>query len=471
MAITTAAPEGVTASAEYGANDSRYATASAGGSAGALSGALAGSYFRTDGFSAATIGSEPDGFRQYQGTGRLRAELAPGFALTATGRYARGRLEIDGYPPPTYFVFDDTAEYQKTREASGRIGALYDAGGLSLNAGLARSDTRRQLFDPAIGPDSYYTTRGRSTRAELFGRAALPSAFALDFGADSEWTRFSTTYDARARARLSSGHALLGWYGSRLTVAAGARIDDHSRFGSAVTLGANANLALNDAWRVRASYGEGFKAPTLFQLLSDYGNAALDPERSRSFDLGVERGERGGPLHFSLTAFRRDSRDLIDFVSCLGSSAPLCANRPFGTYDNVSRARAEGIEAELGARLGEHFSASAAYSYVHATDRATGNDLARRPRHALTLAGDWATPLGGLALGADLRLVSDSYDDAGNFTRLDGYALTTVRAALPLGQRFELFGRVENLFDVTYQTAAGYGTAGRSAFGGVRARF
>ena len=48
---------------------------------------------------------------------------------------------------------------------------------------------------------------------------------------------------------------------------------------------------------------------------------------------------------------------------------------------------------------------------------------------------------------------------------------STLRASLPIGERFELFGRVENLFDADYQTAAGYATAGRSAYIGARARF
>ena len=73
------------------------------------------------------------------------------------------------------------------------------------------------------------------------------------------------------------------------------------------------------------------------------------------------------------------------------------------------------------------------------------------------------------ALGGDLRLVSDSFDNASNLTPLDGYALAGLRAALPFGERFELFGRVENLFDTEYQTAAGYATAGRSAYVGARA--
>jgi vitamin B12 transporter len=68
-------------------------------------------------------------------------------------------------------------------------------------------------------------------------------------------------------------------------------------------------------------------------------------------------------------------------------------------------------------------------------------------------------------------VVSHSFDEAGNFTRLPGYALVTLRASLPVTSQIELFGRIENLGDERYQTTAGYGTLGRSAYLGARARF
>jgi vitamin B12 transporter len=67
--------------------------------------------------------------------------------------------------------------------------------------------------------------------------------------------------------------------------------------------------------------------------------------------------------------------------------------------------------------------------------------------------------------------VGDSFDDGGNFTRLDGYALVTLRTSVPLGDKLELYGRVENLTDAGYETVAGYGTYGRSAYAGVRVKW
>ncbi len=99
-----------------------------------------------------------------------------------------------------------------------------------------------------------------------------------------------------------------------------------------------------------------------------------------------------------------------------------------------------------------------------------GNDLARRPRHALSASLDWIGPK-DITFGVDLRMVGDSFDNASNSTRLDGYALGDIRASLLVSKRFELFGRVENVTDTEYQTAAGYATAGRSVYAGVRAKF
>lgn len=473
IAIQSRELNGVEASAEYGANESYTADASAGfaSDAGALT--LNGGYTRNDGVSAAAVGTEPDGFRQWRIGGRGRLNLSRELAVVATARHANSRTDIDGFAAPT-FTFGDTTDVQETRQSSGRVGLRYTGGALTLNSGFALSDTRRDYFPNDTASTPSYAYKARSERADLTGRVALPSGFTLDFGGDSEWTRFSSTFDAEAKANLTSGHALLGWSSDRASVAAGVRVDDHSRFGTAWTFGANGSVTLIDALRLRASYGEGFKAPTLYQLLSDYGNASLVPERSKSYDAGLEWGSRGGPLHASATVFRRDSRNLIAFVTC--ASLGRCADRPFGLYDNVGKARAEGVEVELGARPSTTLQVQAAYTYLKARNLTPGNanngrDLARRPRHALTLSGDWTSPLAGLTLGADLRLVGDSFDNPSNTNRLDGYALTTVRASVPVTERVELYGRVENLFDVGYTTTATYGTWGRSAFVGIRARY
>lgn len=457
LALTSEQIEGGRASLEYGANDTVSADAALGAAGAGYGVTLSGGYLSSDGISAYALGTEPDGFRQWHGTLQGRADLAAGLQFRAVARYADSRVDFDGFPPPAY-TFADTPEYQTTRQGSGRAGLAYDANGLTLQGGVAYSDTRRAYFDPIYGADPNYATKGRSWRADFSGRADLASAVTLDFGADSEWTRFSTSYDPQTDARLSSGHALLGYHAGGLNLSGGVRVDDHDRFGTHWTFGANGSLELATDLRLRASYGEGFKAPTLYQLYGYGGNAALKPESSKAYDAGVELGDRNGRRHLALTLFRRDSRNLIDYVYPSG-------------YFNTGMTRAEGIEIEGGWALSERLGVRAAYSYVKATDRSTGKDLPRRPRNALSAGLDWTTPLAGLKLGADLRLVSDSFDDKGNSTRLDGYGLVTLRASLPVNDSLELYGRVENVGDAKYQTVANYGTYGRSAYVGVRARW
>ena len=473
LAVTTGGGnDNLTGSVEYGTHDSFYATAAADLARGPASLGLQAARFSSDGFSAAAAGTEPDGFRQTELVGRATVELGGGLSAFARGRYADGRLDIDGFPAPAY-ILADTAEYQDSRQRSGAVGLRLEQDNLDLSAAASLADTERDSFDPTLGAEPSYTTDGTSERAELRGRWRFADGLAIDFGGEREWTRFSTSSDPQHRTAIGGGYAQLGYDHGSLHLAAGLRRDEHRDFGGEWSLGADAGWQFAYGWRATASYGEGFKAPTLFQLHSDFGNAALQPERSRSYDLGL--GYYGSYASFKLTAFRRDTRDLIGFVSCFGQVTGICENRPFGTYDNIGRARAQGVEVEGGFRPVDDLGLSAAYAYIEAEDRtpgsaAEGNDLARRPRHALTGTVEWqAVPV--LTLAADLRVVSNSYDDAANAVEMDGYEVLTLRASWDVSDNVALFGRVENAWDEHYETAAGYATEGRAAHVGARARF
>lgn len=461
LAVSSADFSGAAAGLEYGANDTVSADLMLGKQGDGYSVSAYGGYVTSDGISAFAPGTEPDAFRQWRAGLRGRLDLADGLHATVAARYADSLIDFDGYPFPTY-AFADTPEYQTTRQASGRTGLEYYGNGFSLRGGVAVSDTRRAYFDPTFGPAAGFETTGRSLRADLVGMVSISDQWSLDFGGDSEWTRFSTTYDPRNTARQSGGYALLRLDRSALKLTAGARLTDHDRFGSHWTIGSNASLEIGSLWRIKASLGEGFKAPTLSQLYGYGGNPALQPETSTAFDFGIEFGDRGntwdGLSHFAVTLFRRDSSNLIDYVSPTG-------------YFNLGRTRAQGFEVEAGARVTNGLTLRAAYTYLDATNRATGKQLSRRPDHALSASLDWVTPLNDLTLGADLRMVGDSFDDRGNFTAIDGHAVVTLRAAVPLGEHFELYGRIENVTDARYETVAGYGTYGRSAFAGVRLKW
>ena len=453
LAITTAEVNGANASVEHGAYDTTYATASAGVKRDAYAFSLSGGWDYSQGFPAVVGGPRNDGFTQWQVSGKGRVSLGDDLALKVTGRYADGRLDIES--------FGASAE-QWTKQNSGRVSLDYTGSALKLSGGVTVADTSR-WYTSAFGPYDYL---GLTEGADLTGHLALPARFALDFGADTQWARSDSTFDARQSDHLSSGHALLGWYGGVVNVAAGVRVDDHSQFGTHVTTGANGSVALGGGWRARASYGEGFKAPTLYELYDPYtGNLGLKPETSRSYDIGLEKGDRSARQHFAVTLFRRESRNLIDVD-------------PNYVYYNIAKARAEGVEVEGDQQVTGTLRVAASYSYVRSRNLETGLDVARRPRNSLKLSADWQAPVrvsraGGLMLGADLAVTSGSLDYYTNGpapTPLGGHVVGTVRASLAVTDKVELFGRVENVGDAHYQTAAGYNSPGRGAWLGVRAR-
>ncbi|WP_164116370.1 TonB-dependent receptor [Sphingorhabdus sp. Alg239-R122] len=476
IAITTGGQgDTINLRGEYGSFDTFNISGNVSRDIGPLSLGVSGGYYQTDGYSSFAGGTEADGFDQAYVNARANVEITDGLSAEMRGRYADGRTEIDGFPAPL-FAFADTAEFQDTEQWSGYAGLAYLGDSFSLRGGYSISDIDRTNFNPAFGNNPSFFAKGRTERFELKGNWYITDQFAFAFGAESENSEFNT--GATAETGIDSGYGLLSFSGGPLNLSAGLRVDDHEQFGSEVTLGANGSFDIVGEWRFRASYGEGFKAPTLFQLLSDFGNASLQSEKSQNYDIGIEHGLRQAGFYAALTLFQRDTRNQIDFVSCFGVVDPICTGRPFGTYDNVAKARARGFEAELGADVSARLRTSAAYSYIDTENRSEaspnfGNVLARRPKHALTLSADWnsSKTREGVNIGADMRLVGDSFDNAPNSVLLDGYALLTLRTSVPFGDMFELYGRIENLFDVDYQTVANFGTAGRAGTIGARVRF
>ena len=458
MDVSTRTERGMSGSVEYGARDTLFANAAAGAGNDDVFFGLTSSWYQTDGFSAAASGTEADGSQQFAIGSSAFVNLTPSLELFAHGNFAEGDVEIDGFSSID-FSPADSEDSQKTTRYWGDVGLAYYGNDLTLRAAYSLSDTERSNRNGA-GAETFGSD-GHSERVSLRGEYRLLGGLSLAFGGDHEWTSFVTSFDTAAETEISGAYAQLGWVMGGLAAHVGGRVDDHEQFGTEASFGGDLSYGFAGDWRVRASVGEGFKAPTLYQLLSFYGNTELQPEESLSYDLGVEKGQRGSGLHLALTGFRRDSDNLIGFG--------FTADRPSGVYLNTAEARAQGIEAEAGYALADGFNVGAIYSYVEAEDRTTGLDLARRPDHFGTIYADWVSSF-GLGIGADLRISGPSWDNAANTTRLEGYELLDVRASFGIDDNLELFGRVENVFDTNYQTVAGYGTAGRGVFGGIRAK-
>ncbi len=463
--IVTAPVNGANLRAEYGYRNSKQLVGQAGGRFGIVTASLGGGYFDDDGISAYKSGTERDGYRQYAGNARVGVAFSDAVSLDLRGYYADSRVAFDGYPPP-FFSFADTANFAKTQQLFGYAGLNVQTGALKNRLAFTLSDTARDSFSGPNTPANFIA-RGRVERFEYQGDATISDGIRAVFGVEHESSRFRDAF-TRYSTGITSGYvqAILKPFDA-LTLTGGVRVDDHKTYGTKTTLSANAALRLGAGTILRASYGEGFKAPTLYQLYSFYGNEKLRPETAQSYDIGIEQSLIEGALKLGLTAFHRDTTNQIDF-----SFAPR-VGRPFGFYDNIARTRAEGIEATIEMRPTSNVTMSANYTLTNARDRSSNLALLRRPKHSINASIDWA-PRDWLKLGASMQSVSDSRDfDFQTFDpiALDGYTLATIRAAVPISEHFEFYGRVENLFDVRYETVSGYGTLGRNAHVGVRAKF
>jgi len=457
-----------TATAEGGSYGTSNVNAHIADTIGPIGIAVGGGWLHTSGisaFAASEGGREADGYDQHYANARATVRLNHNFWLDLRGRYARGNAMQDGYNTPS-FSFGDDAEYTITSEVSG-YAALHDSfsnGRFTDTYAYSITNIHRDTFDAAQSPSFEFGYRGQVERLEYQGEAKLNAAIRLAYGAESERSSLASPADiygdpaAAYRTGIDSGYgqAILTPV-SRLTLTGGVRYDHHRAYGGHTTFAANGAYQLTDTTTVRASYAEGFKAPTLYQLYAPYyGTPTLRPETATSYDGGVEQTALAGAIRVRATYFNRHTNDLIDFDPATF------------TYQNIKRARAEGGEFELALHPVAALVIAANYTRTHSINADTGLLLARRPQDSVNVSVDWAGKR--VKIGGTIQMIGNSYDDAANKVLLQSYALFGLHAAIPVGKHLELYGRIDNLFDAQYQVVRHYGTLGRAAYAGVRVK-
>jgi vitamin B12 transporter len=472
----------VNARGEYGFRDTVNLVANASGKAGPFSASVGAGWFRADGisnFAESRGGRERDPYENIGANANFNLAITDAVSLDARGWYSRGTFNIDGFPAPR-FAFADVNEESVTRELVGYTGlnAALFGGRFRNRIGFALTDTDRRNTALDGTPAETFRGQGRNERLEYQGIVDITKGWQTTFGLEQEISTFSSSsFGAPAtlgRARIYSGYAqVVGTIGEGFTVTGGVRHDDHDRFGGATTFGANAvyNLVATGT-TFRASYAEGFKVPSLFQLLSNFGNTALSPERSEGWDAGITQELVDGRLTLSATYFERDSEDLILFISCPPPRTGICTNRPSGTYDNIGLATARGAEFAVTLKPVDALQVQFSHGYVDTRNRTVGSAnfdrrLPRRPENSSSLLVDYSWPF-GLETGFTVTNVSEAFDNASNTTRLPGYVLADLRAMMPIGRNIELTARIENLFDEQYETVLRFGQMPRAGYIGLR---
>jgi vitamin B12 transporter len=271
----------------------------------------------------------------------------------------------------------------------------------------------------------------------------------------------------------------------RLFVTGSVRWEDNEVFGAEVTPRVGAALVVKESGtRLRATWGEGFRAPTINDLFfpdltgglcPPFGNAALKPERSTSWDAGIDQDLWKRRVRLSGTYFWNDFEDLITVVAVSPTAAGLAAGLPVCFQGgNAGRARTEGLEFSAEADPVSWLLVYLNYTYTDARDLDTGLELRRVARHHWN-AGVVITPIERLSVFAQALVVSSQLETVD--VRNPGYHRIDLGGTLRLAgragamERLELTGRVENVTDESYSEVFGFRARGVNALVGLRAYF
>ncbi|OTA14833.1 hypothetical protein Xvie_03387 [Xenorhabdus vietnamensis] len=227
------------------------------------------------------------------------------------------------------------------------------------------------------------------------------------------------------------------------------RSDHHSEYAWNTTGQVGVGWEFIDGYRFITSYGTAFKAPTLNQLYSKWGNENLAPEKSKQWEIGIEG--LSGPLNWRLSAYHNDIEQLINFAD----------NR----YENIGKARIKGAE-WTGTMDTGIFQHQLTLQYVDPRD-GDNKQLTRRAKQQVKYQLDWEAF--NVDWGITYQYIGRRYDQDYNAyppktVRLGGASIWHINASYPITDHLTIRARIANLFDKNYETAYGYRTPGREYY-------
>ncbi|MBD3770833.1 MAG: TonB-dependent receptor [Rhodobacterales bacterium] len=462
VSISTKQPNaglGGSAFGEYGSYNTFRGGASVGNSNDMGDFRVAATGITSDGISKADEANgntEDDGYDSRTVSARGGLNLPSSIRLDGTLLWNDSEIDYDSYAGGAQGSVGDGDERTETETLSGNVSLkvpLLDGRFENLLM-VGYSDISRENFTNGM---QSYDADGDRTLYRYQGTFTIDDRNKIAFGAEREET---TANDQNA-----SIDGLFGLYEfkpvEKLTLTGGLRVDDHDKFGSETTGRIAAAYAASEQVIVRASWGQGFKAPSIFQstyICTFCGltepNANLKPETSEAYDIGVDWSSADGRAQAGITYFDQETENMIDFSYTAG-------------YDNIALVDSKGVELFGSYQFTNWLGVSANYAYIDAED-GNGNELSRLPEHSgdVTVSLDPEGPFSGNIL---VRYNGDEANTDG--TTLDGWTRVDLTGSYDLTDRIELYGRIENLFDEHYQQILGYGTPGLSGTVGLRLRY
>ena len=435
-------------------------------------------HFRADGTEVTPPNLVPPGrrinpniFDNYSYSGRLGFALTDTLTLNWVGRYQDGQLRNTGdtgFPskPSPY------RSQQNYAQAFTRGEVVWDPlSGRFVNTfgvSYSRQDRGTRTASATTGllglPNQ---SLGERTKLDWRGNLEITKGHNLITGLQYERERLDTASLIASNGNKAAYLEYQGNIEDRYFMAANIRHDHDDSYGGHTTYRITpAVLIPGTETKLKASYGTGFKAPTLSELFIDYrpgynffGNPNLKPEESRGWDVGFEQPLFDKRLQLGATWFQNDIENLI------------VTNTRRDSYANIGKAKTKGVEAFAALEISPQFRIRADYTFTLAKDEIARQELLRRPRHKASATATW-TPTDKLSLSATLIHIGSWVDGNRDFSvprmRAKGATLVNLAAEYKATDKVTVFGRVDNLFDKRWENPVGFLVPGLGVFGGIK---
>ena len=474
---------------EGGSYSSLRSTASVSGRVNALSYLVSANDFKTKGFSSASElygNTEADGYKTSSFTSKFKYAFHEDISLSLLLRYNKANTDYDysggiNGDDPNYSYSLQESVIKTTLDFS-----LFDkkwAQSVSFN--YLRNF--RKYFDgvdakrPTTSSDARYD--GTKTKVEwlntlsifedqriTIGAEAEEEVAVSDYYSNSDWGSFNsffpkvstTTFGMYVQDQVSII--------KNFNATVGVRYDKHKKFGSVATYRiAPVYFVEETGTKIRAAYGTGFKAPSLFYLFDPgYGNADLKPEKSIGWDFGVEQFLLNDKLSIEVSYFSNLFSNLFGFD-----------NATFKTI-NLAKAEAKGVEFGVKYRSNGFAVYNFTYTLTNTKDKSENSPdkdlpLLRRPKDKASFSTLFFLTknlnLGFEALYTGVRDDKDFSTYPVQRIQLASYTLVHLSASYKLTNGLEVFGKLHNIFDKKYEEILGYGTERFSSYVGINLSF
>ncbi len=433
--------------------------------------------FATDGFNSRTsdtVLQDDDGADNTTLHAKLGWNATDSLRLQLVARDIDAEAQYDNCfgGPPAFALSQDCLS--TTEQTTYKLSAEHTADELTNAFGYSEVDVARDDLTAGV---SSFAREGKLSRLEYTGSYKPSGAFALVFGVDLQEEEASDGFTTQSRDQDGYYVEYQGAFNDAFFLSLGARYDDNEDFGShtssRLSVAYVQDLGSDRSVKYRGSVGTGFRAPSLFEIAYNerpFGVApvaaatALTEEQSVGYDIGLEYSASNG-LRFEITYFDQEITNQIDYIS-LG--AP---NFDDGYVQIPGVSDSTGIELGVDVPFGERWMLLANWTHNEAEDE-TGQQRPRRPKNFGNLGVQYRAANDRLSILANYRLSSDAIDITFPGTvPLPDYEVLDLSATFDATDLLQIYGRVQNLTDETYYEVAGYNTAERAVYGGVRLRF